>query len=159
MSIAINNIPNNYFGTDSFGTNVVDARAAQKPNKAEKTQKTECQACNNRRYQDVSNDPGVSFKTPGKINPKVSGAVVMSHEQEHVRSEAASAAAEKKEIVSQSVRLETSICPECGTPYVSGGTTTTVTRKENNNDRKDYFFANYNNVVAKNFGMILDVRV
>jgi ribosomal protein S27AE len=142
LSIAIGNISDTYFTV-----------------KAQKIEKAECQTCSNRRYQDASNDPGVSFKTPGKIYPKVSGSVVMSHEQEHVRSEAANAVAENKKIVSQSVRLQTSICPECGTSYVSGGTTTTVTRAENNNERKDYFFTNYNNIVAQNFGMIVDVRV
>ena len=30
-------------------------------------------------------------------------------------------------MVSQSVTLHTDICPECGKPYISGGTTRTVT--------------------------------
>lgn len=88
----------------------------------------ECTTCANRKYVDGSNDPGVSFKTPGKIDPAVSAAVVMSHELEHVRNEQANAAAEDREVISQSVTLSSAICPECGAVYVSGGETKTVTR-------------------------------
>ena len=49
-----------------------------------RTGQIECQACKERKYQDGSNDPGVSFKAPGHISPESSAAVVMSHEQEHV---------------------------------------------------------------------------
>lgn|GEM_PF-1835510 len=87
----------------------------------------ECQTCKSRTYQDVSGDPGVSFKSPGHIDPASSGAVVMSHEQEHVSNARASAASNGSRIVSQSVRLFTSVCPECGRVYVSGGETRTVT--------------------------------
>jgi hypothetical protein len=51
----------------------------------------ECETCKRRRYQDVSNDPCVSFKAPGYISPQNSAAVVMSHEQEHVFNENARA--------------------------------------------------------------------
>ncbi len=90
----------------------------------------ECQTCKNRTYQDVSGDPGVSFKAPGHIDPASSGSVVMSHEQEHVSNAIASAASNGSRIVSQSVRLFTSVCPECGRSYVSGGETRTVTKSE-----------------------------
>jgi len=40
-----------------------------------------CQTCKQRRYQDQSNDPSVSFKSPGYISPGSSAAVVASHEQ------------------------------------------------------------------------------
>jgi hypothetical protein len=88
----------------------------------------ECVTCAERRYVDGSNDGSVSFKTPGKISPEASAAVVMSHEMEHVSNEKASAAAEDREIISQSVTLQSAICPECGKSYVSGGTTRTVTK-------------------------------
>lgn len=88
----------------------------------------ECVTCAERRYVDGSNDGSVSFKTPGKISPEASAAVVMSHEMEHVSNEKASAAAEDREIVSQSVSLQTAICPECGKSYVAGGTTRTVSK-------------------------------
>ncbi len=90
----------------------------------------ECQTCKSRTYQDVSGDPGVSFKAPGHIDPASSGAVVMSHEQEHVSKVKASAASNGSRIVSQSVRLFTSVCPECGRSYVSGGETRTVTKSD-----------------------------
>jgi len=93
----------------------------------------ECETCANRTYVDGSDDPGVSFKTPGQIDPEISAAVVMSHELEHVSNEQASAKAEGKEVVSQSVSLHATICPECGVSYVAGGVTRTVTR-----DKSEY---------------------
>jgi|GEM_PF-2144153 len=87
----------------------------------------ECQTCNTRRYQDESTDPGVSFKAPTHIAPENALAAVAAHEQEHVRNQRADAVREKKQIISQSFRLFTSSCPECGKSYVSGGETRTVT--------------------------------
>jgi len=91
-----------------------------------------CTTCANRTYQDGSNDPGVSFKAPGHIAPEASASVVSAHEQEHVSNERAKAGAENRDVVSQSVQLFTSVCPECGRVYVSGGVTrtTTVSRPE-----------------------------
>ncbi|NBI62741.1 hypothetical protein D3Z38_06640 [Clostridiales bacterium] len=88
----------------------------------------ECQTCKNRKYQDGSNDPGVSFKTPTKVSPENAAGAVRAHEGEHVTRERAEAAREDRKVVSQSVTYQTAICPECGTPYVSGGTTRTVTK-------------------------------
>jgi len=96
-----------------------------------KASQIECQTCKNRKYTDGSDDPGVSFKSAAHIDPRNSSAVVMAHEQEHVRHETAKAAGEKKDIVSQSVSLQTSVCPECGRVYTSGGVTRTVTRSKN----------------------------
>lgn len=87
----------------------------------------DCQTCKNRRYQDESDDPGVSFKTAAKAKGDV-GAAVRSHEQEHVTRDRAEAEHEGREIVSQNVRIKTAVCPECGKNYVAGGETTTVTR-------------------------------
>lgn len=88
----------------------------------------ECKTCAERKYQDGSDDPGVSFKTAAHISPDQAAAKVRSHEYEHVVREQAEAEREDKEVVSQSVRLHTSICPECGRSYVSGGVTNTVTK-------------------------------
>ncbi len=88
----------------------------------------ECQTCKNRRYQDGSDDMGVSFQTPTKIDPKAAASKVKSHEMEHVSRNQVKAEREGREIVSQSVTLSTAICPECGKVYVSGGLTRTVTR-------------------------------
>ncbi len=90
---------------------------------------TECETCKNRRYQDVSNDPGVSFKSPTKVSPSQAASAVMSHEREHAGREASKASSEGKEATS-TIRIFTSVCPECGKTYVSGGETrTTVTTK------------------------------
>ncbi|MBI9011883.1 MAG: hypothetical protein JEZ08_06590 [Clostridiales bacterium] len=100
----------------------------------------ECETCANRTYVDGSDDPGVSFKSPGKIDPKVSASVVMSHELEHVSNEQASANAENREIVSQSVSLHASICPECGVSYIAGGETRTVTKGKSEYSGPDELF-------------------
>lgn len=98
--------------------------------KAKETEKDngECQTCKNRKYRDGSDDPGVSFKTAGKIPSANAEAVVRGHEYEHVNRNQAKAAREDKEIVYQSVVIKHGICPECGDTYVTGGQTTTVTR-------------------------------
>jgi len=88
----------------------------------------ECQTCANRKYQDGSDDPGVSFKTATKLSPEEAATAVRGHEMEHVVREQAKAAREDREVVSQSVTINTAICPECGTVYASGGTTRTVTK-------------------------------
>ena len=90
----------------------------------------ECATCDSRRYQDVSDDPSVSFQTPTHISPGQSASAVAAHEAEHVASERARAKQEGREIVSQTVRLTTAICPECGIIYVSGGETRTISREK-----------------------------
>ena len=87
----------------------------------------ECQTCKERKYQDGSDDAGVSFKTPTKIDPDQAASAVRGHEMEHVVREQAKAQREDRKVVSQSVTYHTAICPECGRAYVSGGTTRTVT--------------------------------
>ncbi|MBP0958265.1 MAG: hypothetical protein J5997_12990 [Oscillospiraceae bacterium] len=97
-------------------------------------QNGECQTCKNRKYRDGSDDPGVSFKTASKIAPEAAAAAVRGHEMEHVYRNQAKAAREGREVVSQSVRLKTGICPECGKPYIAGGETRTVTKAKNEPD-------------------------
>ncbi len=94
---------------------------------SEEQEDGECQTCKNRKYQDGSDDPGVSFKTASKITGSAEAAV-RSHEYEHVNRNRAKADREDKEIVYQSVIIKHGICPECGDVYVTGGETTTVTR-------------------------------
>ena len=89
----------------------------------------QCQTCKERKYQDGSNDPGVSYQTPTNIDPTQAASAVRVHEQEHVVREQARAKREGREVVSQSVTLHTDICPECGKVYISGGTTRTTTRE------------------------------
>lgn len=107
------------------GQAVSETKSAQ-----EVMEEGECQTCKERKYQDGSNDPGVSFKTPTNIAPEVAASAVRGHEQEHVSREQSKAQQEGREVVSQSVTIHTAICPECGKVYVSGGTTRTTTRAE-----------------------------
>lgn len=94
----------------------------------EVVEESECQTCKNRKYQDGSDDPGVSFKTATRIAPEQVASAVRGHEQEHVVREQAKAQREDRKVVSQSVTIHTAICPECGDVYVSGGTTRTTTK-------------------------------
>lgn len=89
-----------------------------------------CATCASRVYQDASNDPGVSFKSPTHVSPEQSHSAVMSHENEHVQREQQKADQEDREVVSQSVTLSRSICPECGKSFISGGVTKTVTQSK-----------------------------
>lgn len=151
MSVSITTFPqvNNYYRTEN-GARAASQTAAQSSAAAdpagavgktgtasqsdEVAKKSDpnyvCQTCKQRRYQDQSNDPGVSFKSPGYIDPSSSAAVVMSHEQEHVTREQAQAGQENRRVVSQSVVLKYAVCPECHRTYVSGGETRTVTASD-----------------------------
>lgn len=86
--------------------------------------KLTCTTCQNRKYQDGS-DEMVSFKAPSHISPQASASAVMSHEQEHVSNAYDEADRKGGEVVQASVRIQTAVCPECGRTYVSGGETTT----------------------------------
>ena len=97
----------------------------------------ECETCKNRKYQDESDDPGVSFKSASKVSGNAEAAV-RAHENEHVTRNQAKAEREGKEIVYQSVIIKHAICPECGTSYVSGGETTTVTRNKTDDAPIEY---------------------
>ena len=93
----------------------------------------ECQTCKNRKYQDGSNDPGVSFKTPTKLSPEEASYAVRAHESEHVAHARAKAqSSEDTEILSQSVTYRTGVCPECGKTFIAGGNTQTVFRTTKN---------------------------
>ena len=112
-----------YLTPEEVEQQVEQAKSAQ-----EVMEEGQCQTCKERKYQDGSNDPGVSFKTPTNIAPEQAAAAVRGHEQEHVVREQAKAQRENREIVSQSVTYHTAICPECGKVYISGGTTRTSSR-------------------------------
>ena len=107
---------------------------------AENAQKTseeaECKTCQERKYQDGSNDPGVSFKTPTHIGPDQSASAVRGHEMEHVARERAKAQSEGRRVISQSVSMQTGICPECGSVYVAGGVTRTTTAADTKQQEK-----------------------
>lgn len=91
------------------------------------TEDAECKTCKERKYQDGSDDPGVSFKMPTHIGPDQSASSVLGHEMEHVVRERAKAQSEGRRVISQSVTMQSGICPECGRVYTAGGMTRTVT--------------------------------
>lgn len=86
--------------------------------------KEQCQTCAKRKYQDGSNE-NVSFKAAAHISPEAAGSAVRAHEGEHVSNAYTKAAQKDGKVVSASVSIHTSVCPECGRTYVSGGTTST----------------------------------
>lgn len=90
----------------------------------------ECETCKNRRYQDDSNDSGVSFQMATRMDPKAAASRVRAHETEHVRREQYDAKMNDRKVISQSVQILTRNCPECGTAYVAGGLTRTHTKKD-----------------------------
>ncbi len=135
-------LPGDASETESQG--VDDGQKADMPEiaglKSESAQETaqevECQTCKERKYQDGSNDPGVSFKTPTHIGPEQSASAVLGHEMEHVVRERAKAQSEGRRVISQSVTMQTGICPECGRVYTAGGVTRTTTAAENKPEQR-----------------------
>jgi hypothetical protein len=99
----------------------------------------ECETCRNRKYQDGSNESNVSYKAATHISPENSGAAVRSHENEHVSNAYKSASDKDGEVLSCSVSIQTSVCPECGRSYISGGKTNTMIKytNESNPYQKD----------------------
>ena len=96
-----------------------------------------CETCEKRKYQDGSDDPGVSFKTAQHVDPDMAQSAVRGHEQEHVTRERAEAEREGRKVVSQTVTYHTGICPECGRFYIEGGTTRTVTAADNDKSEEN----------------------
>jgi hypothetical protein len=87
----------------------------------------QCETCDNRRYQDQSDDGGVSMQNPTRLGPREAAAAVIDHEREHQGREAVRAREEGREVISNEIRIFVARCPECGIKYVSGGETRTVT--------------------------------
>lgn len=115
-------------GSDGIAQATVDGARDAEAKKNGRVEKGECQTCKNRKYVDGSNESDVSFKTPAHINPNNAAAVVMGHEREHMANAVAEGNEANKELLSASISLKTSVCPECGRVYVSGGVTRTTMR-------------------------------
>ncbi len=58
---------------------------------------------------------------------------MQAHEGEHVSNAYTKAAQNNGTVVNASVSIHTSVCPECGRTYVSGGTTNTTIRYNESN--------------------------
>lgn len=91
-----------------------------------KSSPADCETCKNRKYKDGSDESDVSFQTATHIDPSSAGARVRAHEQEHVSNAYSKAAEAGGKVISVGVAIHTSVCPECGRSYVSGGVTHSV---------------------------------
>lgn len=121
----------------------------------EKVKPSECQTCKSRKYMDRSNDSNVSFKSPTHVSPSASFSAVSAHESEHVANAVAEGSKEGNKLVSSHVTLKMSVCPECGTPYVEGGTTySTIKYNESNPYEKERKAAEGNLLKGSNFDAV-----
>lgn len=125
----INGIATNSYTPLNYNIENEMRNISQGLSKSTQVEKTECQTCKNRKYVDGSNEANVSFKTPGHITPQASASVVASHEREHVGNAVNEGSKKGNKLLSVNVSLETSVCPECGRTYVSGGKTRTIMEK------------------------------
>lgn len=126
-------------GQEEAGEAALGAESAQ-----DALKQGECETCEKRKYQDGSDDMGVSYQTPTNIKPEQAASAVRGHEMEHVYREQAKADREGRKVVSQNVTMHTEICPECGKSYVSGGTTRTVTKADTDNAAQQQDLARQN---------------
>lgn len=124
----VNSLMQKGTGSEDASSPLSPGAVAESKSPAQVMEEAECQTCKDRKYQDGSNDPGVSFKTPTKLTPEQAATAVRGHEMEHVVREQAKAEREDRRVVQQNVTLHTDICPECGEPFISGGVTRTVTK-------------------------------
>ena len=111
---------------DEYST---DPDKVKKPGK--RSSPEDCETCANRKYQDGSDEDNVSFKTASHISPESAGAKVRAHEGEHVSNAYKKAAQQNGKVLNASVSIHTSVCPECGRTYVSGGVTHTMIKYTN----------------------------
>lgn len=130
---------------DAEDEKALDGKSAQGAESAQEAlEEGECETCESRKYQDGSDDMGVSFQAPTNIKPEQAASAVRGHEMEHVYREQAKAGREGRKVVSQNVTMHTEICPECGKSYVSGGTTRTVTKADTDNAAQQQDLARQN---------------
>lgn len=122
MEISIrNNAP--YMRNNSTVKNNINNIVQEASQKTPISEVGVCKTCSSRTYQDGSNDIGVSFKSPTRIDPSSAPSMIASHEQEHVANNKRAAEKSGGEVIFQNVTLSTNICPECKRVYVSGGVT------------------------------------
>lgn len=113
------------YGQDESGSGaILNSGESQVKSPRRKSSPAECETCKDRKYQDGS-DEMVSFKSAAHISPGAAASAVRSHEQEHVSNAYKDAAQNNGKVISANVSIHTSVCPECGRSYVSGGTTST----------------------------------
>ena len=150
--MTINPINNANYGTNKT---LPGYEAQERTITGRKSTPGECETCKNRKYQDGS-DEMVSFKSAAHISPGASGAVVRSHEQEHVSNAYKKAAQNNGKVIAANVTLKTEVCPECGRSYVAGGTTNTQIKYYN--EENPYQKALKTQDQSKYTGMHLDAE-
>ncbi len=78
-------------------------------------------------YQDVSTDPGVSFKQPTKLTPGQAEIMVRFHERQHLRRDTQEAETHGRKVVYAYTAIQYRTDPATGERYVKGGKTVTAT--------------------------------
>ena len=129
----IGGMSNNYTIPVSNVSRVTPVRTDNTVDTSTKVRPVECQTCKNRKYVDGSNEPDVSFKTPGNISPEQSYSKVSAHEREHVSNAIAKGSKPGAKLISANVTLKMGVCPECGRTYVAGGVTNTQIKYNESN--------------------------
>lgn len=129
----IGGMSNNYTIPVSNVSRVTPVRTDNTVDTSTRVRPVECQTCKNRKYVDGSNEPDVSFKTPGNISPEQSYAKVSAHEREHVSNAIAKGSKPGAKLISANVTLKMGVCPECGRTYVAGGVTNTQIKYNESN--------------------------
>lgn len=117
--------PYNGYGTSQVGTTQEKALEGNSTQGVGRSNPAECETCKSRKYQDGS-DEYVSYKSAAHIAPEAAASAVRAHEGEHVSNAYNKAAQKDGKVVDASVSIKTSVCPECGRTYVSGGETRTT---------------------------------
>lgn len=153
----INTNYNNSLNYNSDAKNLSETEIKQMKRSGE----MDCETCKGRKYVDGSDDAGVSYQTPTNISPAASMSKVYSHEQEHKSRENSQAIRENKEVVSNTISVTNSRCPECGRSYVSGGVTNTITRTDTKKQDEQKYFSDkyYQNTIGKYYGQNIDSRI
>lgn len=146
-------------GSYGFGpTGVEETSKLSGDKKVDARQGGECQTCKNRKYKDGSNEM-VSFKSAAHVSPGASGAAVRSHEGEHVSNAYNKARQTGGKVIHATVSIQTSVCPECGRSYVSGGTTSTAISTPINQDQKNPYVQNRGKISNMNgVGLNMDFK-
>jgi hypothetical protein len=139
----ISGMSNNYTIPVSNVSRVTPVNTDNTVDSASRLSKTgECQTCENRKYQDGSDENNVSYKTPGTITADQSYSKVSAHEREHVSNAIAKSSKSGAKLISANVTLKMGVCPECGRTYVAGGVTSTQIKYTESNpyerNRKSY---------------------
>ncbi len=124
QTVRVGKSPDDLKAEAENASKVMETPAAERMRKRLGIEK--CETCENRMYVDGSNESDVSFKAPGHIDPAAAPATVMAHEREHVANAVQEGNKPNAKLISATVTLHTSICPECGRTYVSGGLTRTA---------------------------------